>query len=421
MRRPWLIVLLAFAATRLVAGYVADHPTVYGQPGSVVDPTSDVANYIVWGNQMQDFHHWPYRDFGVEYPPGALVVANAPYAVDVLTYRTEFIILCIAFDALGLVAIYRLARRTGSWWGVGAWLVLIPLLGPVAYTRLDLVVAASIAWSLERAAAGRWSASGVWLGLGIAAKLTPVLILPGLVAVAPRRWRPFAAASLVVAVFVAPFVFDLPEMYDSIAAYHLHRGVHAESIYGTFAMVWQSLFGSDIKVVGAFGAFDVQGTFADRLKVLSNVAALGVLADLTLTTLRRVRRGDGGHLCVVIAGSLVLLTAVGRVFSPQYLVWLVAPMAAGLAFAPRLLRGAALALAGSVLLSGIFYPAMYFKYFNLEGDALAVALGRNVLLLVAGVLGVRAAWRYPGSGLPAVEEHEGVEPPQAHVVVGPHG
>lgn len=389
-----------------MAGYVADHPTLYGQPGAVADPTSDISVYVVWGNQMQDFHHWPYREFNVEYPPGALVIANIPYAIDVVSYRTEFIALCIAFDALGLIAIYRLARRTGSWWGVAAWLVMIPLLGPVAYTRLDMAAAAAIAWALERAVARRWTASAVWLGLGIAAKLTPVLILPGLVAVAPRRWRALAGASLVVAVFLAPFVFDLHAMYDSVAAYHLHRGVHAESIYGTFVMVARSVFDVDIKVVGAFGAFDIQGTVADRLKILSNIAALGVLADLTLTTLRRVKRGDGGHLCVVIAGSLVLLTAVGRVFSPQYMVWLVAPMAAGLAFAPRLLRWAAVCLGVSVLLNGIFFPALFFRYFALDGDALAVAVGRMVLLLVAGLLGVRAGWRYPGSGLPAVEQHE---------------
>src|SRR5258708_34744473 len=120
VRRRWWIVLLVFAATRVVAGYVADHPTLYGKPGSVADPTSDVANYIVWSNQIQDFHHRPYRDFSVEYPPGALVIANVPYAVDVASYRTELIVLCIAFDGLGLVAIYRLSRRTGSRWGVAA-------------------------------------------------------------------------------------------------------------------------------------------------------------------------------------------------------------------------------------------------------------------------------------------------------------
>lgn len=414
------MVLVAFAATRLLAGYVADHPTVYGKAGTVADPTSDVASYIVWGNQVQDFHHWPYRDFSVEYPPGAVVIANGPYAIDLFTYRTEFIILCIAFDGLGLVAIYRLARRTGSWWGVGAWLVLIPFVGPVAYTRLDMAVAATIAWSLERAVAGRWTSSAIWLALGVVAKLTPVLIFPGLIAVAPRRWRPLAAGAAVCAVFVAPFAFDLHNMYDYIAAYHLHRGVHAESLYGALAMVARSAFGSDIPVVGAFGGFDLQGTIADRLKLLSNIAALGVLADLTLTSLRRVRRGDGGHLCVVIAGSLALLTAVGRVFSPQYLVWVVAPMAAGLAFAPRMLRWAAAALAGSVLLNGIFYPALFFRYFALEPDALAVAVGRNTLLLVAGVLGVRAAWRYQASGLPAPEQHERVEALQADVLVRPH-
>jgi hypothetical protein len=222
----------------------------------------------------------------------------------------------------------------------------------------------------------------------------------------------------VIVACVAPFVLDLPEMYDHVARYHLDRGVHAESLYGSAAMVARSVFDADIEVIGAFGAFDLDAKAGGPWKTVSNLAALGVLLDLMLTAATRVRRGDGAHLCVAVAGSLVLLTAVGRVFSPQYLVWLAGAMACGLCVAPRLLRWAAICLGASIALSGYFYPKLFFPYFALEGDALAVALARNVLLVAAGILGVRAAWRYR-SDLPAVEEHEGVEPVLGHVPVGP--
>ena len=102
----------------------------------------------------------------------------------------------VAFDALGLLAVYRLARRRGSWWGVVAWLALLPLLGPVSYTRLDMAVAACLAWALERIEAGRWTTGGAVLGLGTAIKITPGLLLPAVVLASPngggplprRRW-----------------------------------------------------------------------------------------------------------------------------------------------------------------------------------------------------------------------------------------
>ena len=390
--RRLALVLLVFAVTRLLIGYVSDHPDLY--PDGSADPTGDVANYVVWSNQMQDFGNRPYRDFKVEYPPGSIAIANLPYFITHKDYRTAFIAESVAFDALGLWAVYRLARRRGSWWGVVAWLGLLPLLGPVAYTRLDMAVAACIAWALERVEAGRWTQGGFWLGLGTAIKLTPGLMLPAVTLAAPRRWRPAAAFLAVVAISLMPFVPDLRALFDSVAGYHLDRGVHAESLWGSAALVSRVTLGTSVDVVAAFGAFDISSRFDDGLKMVSNIAALGVLLDSMLTASRRVRRGDGAHTVLVVGGSLILLTAVGRVFSPQYLVWLVAPIAAGLAIAPRALRWSAAMLAVSIALAHLVYPVWFYDYLEVKGWAVGVGFARNVALLAAGLLAVRVAWRY---------------------------
>lgn len=396
--RRLIVILLIFVVTRVAMGYVSDHPDLY--PAGSADPTGDVANYVVWANQMQDLGNRPYREFGVEYPPGSIAIANLPYLVTHKEYRLAFIVQSVAFDALGLWAMYRLAKRRSSWWGVVAWLALLPLLGPVAYTRLDMAVAACIAWALERVEAGRWSAGGAWLGLGTAIKLTPGLLLPAVALAAPRRWRPALAAVAVVGLSVAPFVTDLAELYDHVAGYHLDRGVHAEGLWGSAALLARVTVGASVGVVGAFGAVDIVSPFDGGLKMLSNIAALGVLVDSVLAATRRVRRGDGAHLVLVVGGSLILLTAVGRVFSPQYLVWLVAPMAAGLAIAPRALRWSVALLAVSIGLAHLVYPVWYYDYLAVKGWAVGVGFARNMALLGAGLLAVRAAWRYEPPGAP---------------------
>lgn len=417
MRRPWVLVLVVFAVTRLAAGWLADHPDAY--PDGSANASFDIANYAVWGNQWQDFGNWPYREFSVEYPPGALAVANVPYWVSHERFQEAYIVQSVLFDALGLVAVYRLARRRGSWWGVTAWLVLLPLLGPITYTRLDVAVAAALAWALERAIAGRWAAGGAWLGLGIAVKLTPGLALPALALAAPKRWRPAVAAAAVAAAFVVPFAGDLPELFDQVAGYHLDRGVHAESLWGSLALLARVVGGADVQLVSAFGATDIGAAFADGLKTLSNLAAVGVLLDSALAATRRVRRGDGEHTALVVCGALVLLTAVGRVFSPQYLVWLAAVIAVALTVAPRAMRWPALLFGVAAALAHLVYPVFFYDYLDVRGWAVGLGATRNVALLASGLLTVRAAWQYRPLQLPAVEEHERVEPALADVLVGP--
>ena len=413
MRRPVLLVVVAFVVTRLVAGGIADHPEdVY--PARAVDPSVDTAVYEAWAEQMQDLGRRPYGEFEVEYPPGALVMANVPYALAPGEYQPAYIVQSLALDALGLFAVVRLALRRSSWWGVGAWLVLIPLLGPVAYTRLDIAAAAAVAWALERAEARRWLGSGAWLGVGIVVKATPVLVLPAMALVAPRRWLVPAAAAAVAVGFTLPFLIDVGDLVDQVAAYHLDRGVHAESLWGSLALTGRVLFDADVDVVSAFGAVDISASWAGWLESLSTVAAVAVLAGSVVVAARRVRPDDGAHLAVLVCATLTLLTAVGSVFSPQYLVWVVAAMAMALTVAPRAMRWPAVLLGVAVALAHLIYPVFYDDYVLVRGAGVPLGLARNLALLAAGVLAAREASRFP-----AVEEEEVAEPVDADLLVGP--
>ena len=101
-----------------------------------------MANYVDLVNQMQDFGDRPYRDFKVG-TARLIAIANLPYFITHKDYRTTFIAERRGIrHALGLWAVYGSPEQRGSWWGVVAWLGLLPLLGPVAYARLDMAVAA---------------------------------------------------------------------------------------------------------------------------------------------------------------------------------------------------------------------------------------------------------------------------------------
>jgi hypothetical protein len=397
---PWrvlLLVLVAFVVTRGAMAYVVEHPDSYATDHhQVSDASFDRGNYGIWSQRYWDSGELPYRDYDLEYPPGAFGAALVP---DLLLgqhfdYGFRYVLFAIGVDAVGLIAVWRLARRTGSWWGVAAWLALVPLVGPVAYSRLDIVVAAALAWTFERAMAGRWATSGAALGLGVVSKIIPALLVPAVVIVSPERRRLILGGAVVGGLALLPFAGHLGTLYDDVIRYHQDRPVHAESLWASLAFLGDRFDLTKTGIEFSFGAFNVTGTWANTFRRLADVAALGVLVDSVLQARLRVRRGDVTHLIVLSVATLTLLTAVGRVLSPQYLVWLVAIQAVGLCVAPRALAGSAAWLALAALLTQLEYPVFFFDLMARHVEAEVLLLARNLALVVSGLLAARASWRY---------------------------
>ncbi|HEV3226191.1 MAG TPA: glycosyltransferase family 87 protein [Acidimicrobiales bacterium] len=386
-------VLVAFVLTRLLAGYIADHPDFYGP--NRPDGTGDVRLY--------DYNSWEIRhdllnpygpQLRVEYPPGAIPIIMVPRFVRALSYRTEFIIFMVLFDAVGLWGLARIARRAGSWWGFAAWFVLIPALGPVTYTRFDLVVAVAMVWAIERALAGKWGWVGVLIGVGAAVKLVPAVLLPILFFVAPRDKRRalLGGFGAVLALAIAPFVRTLPDLYDSVIQYHSERGIQAESLWGAGLLVARRLADYPVAIVASHRAWDAQSAASDTLKTISNAAALLVVGTGVVLAVR-TRIGDVRRVTLLSFGVLSLLVGVGKVYSPQYVVWLIALGAVAMALAPRLAAPAVGVLAVTTALAHLEFPIWFWDVlFYDKGGALVVLAVRDALTVVVGLLGLWA-WR----------------------------
>jgi hypothetical protein len=369
--------------TRGIIGYVADNPEKIYKGRA--DPTTDVGTYDYWAYNMHDLGNWPYRDFLIEYPPGVIPAVYWERPIDVFDYRTEFIAEMIVVDALGLVAIYRLARRTGVWWGVAAWLVLLPLLGPVAYTRLDLLVAAALAWMLERAYIQRWGGSGVGLGIGFVAKLTPALLFPAMFVVTPQRKRFTVAAAVVTVIAILPFTPMLGDLWHDAVGFHSSRGVQGESMWGSAVLGYRWLTGAPFHLFFEYGSWDVRGPLEEPIKWLSNAIAAAVVLGSAVVAWRRIARNDVVSLSVLLLATLSLLVVAGRVVSPQYFVWLIALAAVALTLAPRASFVPTALLSAAVVLAHLLYPIFFYDYFTEAGYVVALLLTRNLLVLATGI------------------------------------
>jgi hypothetical protein len=311
----------------------------------------------------------------------------------------------VLFDALGLYGLVRIAKRTGSWWGAAAWLFLVPALGPVSYTRLDLVVAVALVWTVERALAGRWEHVGLLIAAGTAIKLVPALLVPLLFFVAPRDRRRVLVGSFAggVALAMLPFVNVLPDMFRSVIEYHTERGVQAESIWGAGMLVAQRLADYPVAIVASHRAWDALAPASDLLKTLSNAASVAVVVGAVAMAVR-TRVGDLRRSALLLFGVMSLLVGMGRVYSPQYVLWLIALGAVAMAVTPRLAGPAVGVLAVTTLLAHLEFPVWYWDALFYQTDsALVVLAARDLLTVLVGGLALWA-WRRAGkTAVPALD------------------
>src|SRR5262245_46069543 len=163
----------------------------------------------------------PYRDFSLEYPPGALPAFIIPSLASKAHYRTAFELLMLACG-LGTVALVGLSlSRLGATHGrlyVGTALPAIAtgLLGSVVLTRFDYWPALLTAAALTGVLARRELLGFAALGVAISAKLYPAVLLPILFI---EVWRTqkvrravgaLAACAAVLVLFFAPFAMLAP-------------------------------------------------------------------------------------------------------------------------------------------------------------------------------------------------------------------
>src|SRR5262245_4144717 len=203
----------AVAALGLFIGSWAALHDGWFKRGEIVDTPV----YESYGDQMASWRV-PYLDFSVEYPPAALPVFLVPslgHEGNSDAYRRSFETLMAACGAALMLslaaALTALGASLARYCGALALAAVSPLLlGSVVLTRFDLWPAALTAGALAALLWGRLRLGHALLGVGIAAKLWPGVLLPLAVAYAWRtRGRREALASVTVAVVVV-LTFILP-------------------------------------------------------------------------------------------------------------------------------------------------------------------------------------------------------------------
>jgi Glycosyltransferase family 87 len=329
----------------------------------------------------------PYRDFEFEYPPLAIPVLVLPelagddYLASFELEMALFGALMVALLALALRALRATPGRTAL---ALAFAALFPLLlGSVVLTRFDLWPSALTAGALAALLAGRLRLGHGVLGLAAAAKLYPALLLPLTLAYVWRgrgRAEAVRCASVFAAVLAAvflPFLLVAPGGIVESLARQLSRPLQIESLGAAVLLAAHQLFGVGLDMESSHGSQNLVGTAPVVLAVLLALVQLVVLVAIWLRFARRPLSVEGPVLGA--AAVLVAFVALGKVLSPQFLIWLVplVPLVAG-----RRGVAAGLLLGVAMVTTQLWFPYRYWDLV-LEFDAVAswLVLLRDLILV----------------------------------------
>jgi hypothetical protein len=337
----------------------------------------------------------PYRDFDLEYPPGALPVFWLPTLGPDEHYASIFdALMAICAVAMLVLVLRALVSLDASATRLLAGAVLVGLfplaLGSVVLSRYDLWPVALTVAALAAVLGGRDRLGLVVLGLAVTAKIYPLVLLPPiLVYVARRRGGReamvgFGFFALVVAVVVLPFLVASPGgLVDSLQR-QLERPLQIESLGASTLLAAHQLGLYDPTVVSTFGSQNLEGSLPDALALAQTVVQAAALVAVWLLFARGPATSE--RLVVACAGSVVVFVAFGKVLSPQFLIWLVplVPLAAGrTGLTVAALLGAALAT------THLWFPTRYWDVVALEPAGWLVFV-RNLLLVALAVVLVAA-------------------------------
>jgi uncharacterized membrane protein len=298
----------------------------------------------------------PYRDFFMEYPPGALAVFLPPAVFGSNHYNAAFKALMALCGAATIVLVALLLVRLGaSALRLRTAVLLVALspiaLGPISLNTYDAWPALLTVAALALLLTGSAVLALALLGLAFAAKVYPiVLVPPALVFVwrtagRERALRATAAFAGVAALVVVPFLVLAPHGLAESFRAQAARALQVESLGAALLAAADRLGLYGATVVHRTGhaiSYDLTGSLPEALGAASS--ALQVLAVLVVAWLYGRGRDDRRRLAVSFAAAVAGFLAFTRFFSPQYLVWLV-PFAALLGPLVWALTAAALVLA----------------------------------------------------------------------------
>jgi len=351
-------------------------------PASIIDgmksrgvPVS-IINLAESQNTSGSFRNLPY-----EYPLLSIVPFSLGLVAPTAWYHIAFAIWMLLLAAIIFFVLSK-TRSTSAAIAFAFYLV-IGNWGSAA-ARFDLVPAALILGSVILAARTKWKWAFALLALATVFKFFPVvLVIPFLIAqqkqysekwYSGHRWSALGVyCGICVVMTLVSLSLNIADTINPFL-YFINRPIQVESAPAT--LLWLGKFlGYPIHIIQTYGSVNVISALSHKVSLLSTLClAVGLLYTFWLQWRDKLDIYTASLLTVLI----IIIT--GKVFSPQYLIW-IAPL---LAFVGKANWKWLMTWGIVGLLTTWVYPIMYdsapLKYVPLLPAFYPVVLVRNLLI-----------------------------------------
>jgi Glycosyltransferase family 87 len=336
----------------------------------------------------------PYRDIAFEYPPLAAPAIAIPGLAGTGedAFRWAFAAWTLAGAAAVVLLCGALARATGgdARRALYAAAAMPILCGALLRTHFDLFPVALLLGGLLLLCRERPRAGLAVLGLGAMTKAFPLAAVPIALAWLAARGRGrearqgALACAAVVAVVAGAALAVSPDGAADAVSYHLDRPVQVESSPALVLLGLDAAGLGEATGVASHRSDGLEHPAADATTAIFGGLLVAVLALLAALVARRT--ATGRELVLAALAAALAFALLGKVLSPQFVIWVLPLGALALAWRRHALA-AAVALAAVLTL--VEFPAHYFDVVEREPLAVALVAARNLALAAALLLAVR--------------------------------
>lgn len=282
----------------------------------------------------------------MEYPPFALVFFAIPrlFADTAWGYNIAYVAEVFVFMVAGLLLVSKLAERLGhdQKRAMLVYAILMLLMLEFVLDRYDIFPAVLTLASFYLFATRRYGWACLVLAVATTTKLYPAVLFPlyFLYLAYNRQWRDTWVSALAflgtgAAIAAVAWIIN-PELITNFLGYHTDRPLQIESVPSSIVYLLSMLGLTDVSIQpfgdpGSFGSDNLVGPLPDAVAeaMMPLMVGLILVTYAVYAVLRHRGVGDDGLrlMGLGIIAVLMLFMVANKVFSSQYLIWVIAPVA----------------------------------------------------------------------------------------------